>query len=131
MPVLYEIDVNRQLVRTTCAGSVTFDQVMAHFGALERDPRRRGTMDVVLDIRTISTTPETRQLRQVAERSSQDNSPLKSGRRASVAVTPEAAGIGRLFTEFARGRFSATKVVDSLDEPERWLYEPSALRAAQ
>jgi hypothetical protein len=131
MPVLYEIDVNRQLVRTTCAGSVTFDQVMAHFGALERDPRRRGTMDVVLDIRTISTTPETRQLRQVADRISQDNSPLKYGRLAIVAVTPEAVGIGRLFTEFTRGRFSATKVVDSLDEAERWLYEPSALRAAQ
>ena len=131
MPVLYEIDVNRQLVRTTCAGSVTFDQVMAHFGALERDPRRRGTMDVILDLRTVTTTPETSQLRQVAERISKDNSPLKYGRLAMVAVNPEAVGIGRLFAEFARGRFSATTVVDSLEEAERWLYEPTELRVAQ
>ena len=131
MPVLYEIDVNRQLVRTTCAGSVTFDQVMAHFAALERDPRRRGAMDVVLDIRTVSTTPETRQLRQVAERISQDNSPLKYGRLAIVAVNPEAVGLGRLFAEFTRGRFSEAVVVDSLDEAERWLYEPPALKVAQ
>jgi hypothetical protein len=131
MPVLYEIDVNRDLVRTTCAGAVTFEQVMAHFAALERDPRRRGTMDVVLDIRTIATTPETQQLRQVAERISQSNSTLKYGRLAIVAVNPEAVGIGRLFMEFTRGRFSETVVVDSLDEAERWLYEPPALKVAQ
>jgi len=131
MPVLYEIDVNRRLVRTTCAGTVTFEQVMAHFAALERDPRRRGAMDVVLDIRTVSSTPETRQLRQVAERISPDASPLKYGRLAIVAVSPEAVGLGRLFAEFTRGRFADTAVVDSLDEAERWLYEPPALKAAQ
>jgi|KBSMisStandDraft_5_1062788.scaffolds.fasta_scaffold00978_13 hypothetical protein len=128
MPVLYEIDVNRNLVRTTCAGSVTFDQVMAHFAALERDPRRTGAMDVVLDIRTITTTPETSQLRQVAERISPEKSTLKYGRLAIVAFTPEAIGIGRLFAQFTRGRFVATNVVGTLEEAERWL-RPSSLEA--
>jgi hypothetical protein len=128
MPVLYEIDVHRNLVRTTCAGSVTFDQVMAHFAALERDPRRTGAMDVVLDIRTITTTPETSQLRQVAERISPEKSTLKYGRLAIVAFTPEAIGIGRLFTQFTRGRFVATNVVGTLEEAERWL-RPSSLEA--
>ena len=125
MPVLYEIDVNRRLVRTTCAGSVTFDQVMAHFAALERDPRRTGEMDVVLDIRTITTTPETSQLRQVAERISPEQSTLKYGRLAIVAFTPEAIGVGRLFAQFNQGRFAATNVVGTLEEAERWLRAPS------
>ena len=123
MPVLYEIDVNRRLVRTTCAGAVTFDQVMAHFAALERDPRRTGAMDVLLDLRTITTTPETSQLRQVAERISPEHSPLTYGRLAVVASTPEGIGIGRLFTQFARGRFVAATVVSTIGEAERWLQE--------
>ena len=126
MPVLYEIDVNRHLVRTTCAGSVTFDQVMAHFAALERDPRRTGAMDVMLDLRTITTTPETSQLRQVAERISPEQSTLKYGRLVLVAFTPEAIGIGKLFAQFARDRFVATTVVGTIDEAERWLGESSA-----
>ncbi len=57
MPVLYEIDSTRGLVRTTCAGAVTFEQVMAHFAAVERDPRRAGAMDVLIDIRQITSMP--------------------------------------------------------------------------
>ena len=131
MPVFYEIDVNRRLVRTTCAGLVTFDQVMAHFAALERDPRRTGAMDVVLDIRTITTTPETSQLRQVAERISPERSALKYGRLVIVAFTPEAIGIGRLFAQFARDRFVSATVVATFDEAERSLQGTAAIEAAQ
>jgi hypothetical protein len=126
MPVLYEIDVNRRLVRTTCAGSITFEQVMAHFAALERDPRRVGAMDVLIDLRTITTTPETSQLRQVAERISPERSTLKYGRLVLIAVTPEAIGIGKLFAEFARDRFVSTTVVSTIGEAERWLQRTAA-----
>jgi hypothetical protein len=131
MPVLYEIDLKRSLVRTTCAGSVTFEQVMAHFGALERDPRRAArVMDVIIDIRTLTSMPETSQLRQTAERISPDNTTMKYGRLAVVAVNPEAVGLGRLFAEFTRGRFTASTVVDSIGEAERWLDSLPALEAA-
>lgn len=121
MPVLYEIDVSRRLVRTTCAGAVTFEQAMAHFATLERDPRRTGELDVLLDLRTITTTPETSQLRGVADRIAPDHTTLRWGRLAIVAVNPEAVGIGRLFAEFARGRFVETTIVETLDQAERWL----------
>ncbi|HUK33100.1 MAG TPA: hypothetical protein VLV86_04255 [Vicinamibacterales bacterium] len=130
MPVLYEIDIERGLVRTTCAGFVTFEQVMAHFAALERDPRRRGVMDVILDLRHIASTPETSQLRQVAERMAEGEARLHYGRCAIVAVDPEHVGIGRLFAEFARDRFLASTVVATLDDAERWLFESPAAEAA-
>jgi hypothetical protein len=130
MPVLYEIDRERGLVRTTCAGFVTFDQVMAHFDALERDPRRRGVMDVVLDVRHITSTPETSQLRQVAERMEAGAAALKYGRCAIVAAEPEHVGMARLFVQFARGRFAAAIVVPTIDEAERWLSDSQAATEA-
>lgn len=131
MPVLYEIDREHALVRTTCAGLVTFEQVMAHFDALERDPRRRGVMDVVLDLRHITSTPETSQLRKVADRMEAGESAIRYGRCAIVAVEPEHVGIARLFTQFARSRFVASNVVETIDEAERWLWDsPAATEAA-
>ena len=126
MPVLYEIDPERALVRTTCAGFVTFDQVMAHFDALERDPRRRGVMDVVLDLRHVTSTPETGQLRQLAERMEAGSAALQYGRCAIVAVAPEHVGMARLFAQFARARFAAANVVATLDDAERWLWDSAA-----
>jgi hypothetical protein len=131
MPVLYEIDRERALVRTTCAGDVTFEQVMAHFDALERDPRRGGVMDVMIDVRQITSTPETRQLRQAAERMHAGERPLQYGRCAIIAVAPEHVGMARLFAQFASSRFAASTVVDSIDEAERWLWDsPAATEAA-
>ncbi len=98
---------------------------MAHFAMLERDPRRTGAMDVLLDLRTITTTPETSQLRGVADRIAPQNTDLRYGRLAIVAVNPEAVGIGRLFVEFARGRFDATTIVETIKDGERWLETPS------
>ena len=126
MPVLYEIDRAHALVRTTCAGLVTFEQVMAHFGALERDPRRRGVMDVVLDLRHVTSTPETSQLRQVAERMEAGKAALQYGRCAIVAIEPEHIGMAKLFVQFARTRFAAATVVPTIDDAERWLWDSAA-----
>ena len=126
MPVLYEIDREHALVRTTCAGFVTFEQVMAHFDALERDPRRSGVMDVVLDLRHVTSTPETSQLRQVAERMEAGAAALQYGRCALVAVEPEHVGMARLFVQFARSRFAAATVVATIDDAEHWLWDSAA-----
>ena len=51
MPVAYSLDRERALVRTTCLGYITFDEVMKHFQALEGDPRRVGRFNVLIDLR--------------------------------------------------------------------------------
>jgi len=131
MPVLYEIDRDRALVRTTCAGNVTFAQVMAHFDALERDPRRHGVMDVLIDVRQITSTPETSQLREAADRMQGGDGAIQYGRCAIVAVAPEHVGMARLFAQFARSRFAASTVVETIDEAEQWLWDsPAATEAA-
>jgi len=121
MPITYEIDRERALVRTTLTGFVTFAEVMAHFTALENDSRRAGTMNVLLDIRGLTSVPETGQLRRAANRIDPERSPLEYGVCAIVATDPAAIGTGKLFAVFARERFRATTIVPTLEAAEQWL----------
>jgi hypothetical protein len=123
MPITYEIDPKRGLVRTTLAGFVTLPEVMAHFTALENDPRRSGPMNVLLDIRGLTSVPETGHLRRAAGRIDPERSPLQYGVCAMVATDPATVSTGKLFAVFARERFRATTVVPTLEEAERWLVE--------
>jgi hypothetical protein len=121
MPITYEIDQSRQLVRTTCTGFIVFEDVMAHFTAMERDPRRAGRFNVLLDLRGVTSMPDTGQLRQAAERIDPAKSDLQFGACAIVAVDPERIGIGRLFGVFARARFLDVFVASTVAEAEQWL----------
>jgi hypothetical protein len=123
MPITYQIDRERALVRTTIAGFVTFPEVMAHFTALEADPNRTGPMNVLIDIRGLTSVPETGQLRRAANRIDPERSPLQYGVLAIVASDPAAVGTGKLFAVFARERFRATTIVPTIEEAERWLQD--------
>ena len=128
MPITYEIDRARALVRTTLTGFVTFPEVMAHFTALENDPRRLGTMDVLLDIRGLTSVPETGELRRAAGRIDPDRTSLQYGACAIVASDPAAVSTGKLFAVFARERFRATTVVPTLEAAEQWLMATAGSR---
>jgi len=121
MPIKYEIEQERALVRTTLTGFVTFAEVMSHFTALENDPRRSGTMNVLLDIRGLTSVPETGQLRRAANRIDPERSPLEYGVCAIVATDPATVGTGKLFAVFARDRFRATTIVPTIEAAEQWL----------
>lgn len=121
MPITYQIDRERALVRTTIAGFVTFPEVMAHFTALEADPNRTGPMNVLIDIRGLTSVPETGQLRRAANRIDPERSPLQYGVLAIVASDPAAVGTGKLFAVFARERFRATTIVPTIEAAEHWL----------
>jgi hypothetical protein len=121
MPITYEIDRARALVRTTLTGLVTFPEVMAHFTALENDPRRLATMDVLLDIRGMTSIPETGQLRRAAGRLRPERTSLQYGVCAIVATDPASVSTGKLFAVFAREWFRGTTIVATLEAAEQWL----------
>jgi len=58
MPIDYQIDPGRHLIRTRCIGSLTFDEVVAHFRALEADPRIPDPLDVLLDFSELTNFPD-------------------------------------------------------------------------
>lgn len=120
MPVTYEIDGTRRLVRTRCFGAVTISEVLAHFDELERDPARPELLDVVLDLSGSTTLPGSDQLRVVAERVGEVRL-TRFGRVAIVADRDSMFGMARMFEVFAEKHFGASRVFRQLDEAERWL----------
>ena len=78
-------------------------------------------MDVLLDIRGLTSVPETGQLRRAANRIDPERSPLQYGACAIVATDPSAISTGKLFAVFARDRFRASTIVPTVEAAERWL----------
>jgi hypothetical protein len=122
MPVIYEIDSRQRLIRTRCVGSVTLQEVLDHFDALQRDPGCPEHLDVILDLSGQVTLPEADQLRVVAARIAEVRE-ISFGRLAVVADRDSMFGMARMFEVFAEANFSASKVFRTPDEAERWLAE--------
>src|SRR6476620_8523469 len=66
MPVTYSIDPNEKLIRTTCVGEVTLDEVVRHFRELEQDPNCLQPLDVFLDLSETSSVPLPHEIGSVA-----------------------------------------------------------------
>ena len=121
MPVTYALVGERGLVRTSCVGYVTFDDVMKHFQILEDDPRRVGRLNVLLDLRSTTSIPTTGQLRKTADRIHRTESALQFGACAIVATDIVQTATGKMFAALARDLFTATIVVETIAEAEAWL----------
>jgi hypothetical protein len=121
VPVTYTLDRDLALVRTSCVGFVTFDEVTRHFDTLEKDSRRTGRLRVLLDLRSVTSSPTTGQLRTVAARIHPERSPLQFDACAVVAKDPVLVSMATMFTLFARERFRAARVLPTVEEAEDWL----------
>jgi hypothetical protein len=85
-------------------------------------------MNVLIDIRGLTSVPETGQLRRTANRIDPERTSLQYGVCAIVASDPSAVGTGKLFAVFARERFRATTIVPTLEAAEQWLADATGLR---
>lgn len=121
MPVTYEIDAARPLIRTKCTDAVTFDEVIGHFRALEADPGVGGRLDVLLDLSELTSIPESPQLRVVADRVGRLLTKVDWGACAIVAERDVLFGMSRIFEVFAQSSFAATHVFRGRAEAEAWL----------
>ncbi|SRR6266540_2308203 len=128
MPVSYEIAKARGIIRTTCAGRVTFGEVVDHFQALEQDPDCPKRLDVLLDLRETTTLPTSDQLRAVSEEIGRIRSKVQFDACAILAATDALFGSAMVFEVFAARRFRATKVFREPDEAEAWLESRRSLR---
>ena len=120
MPITYEIDRARNLIRTTCSGVVRLPDVMAHFDALQRDPHRPDRLDVLLDLRDVDTPPAAAQLQAVADRVSLVEG-LVFGACAILATRETVFGMARMFEVLARPYFAAIKTFRDVKAAEEWL----------
>ena len=121
MPVTFEIDRETFLIRTTCSGHVTFDEVEAHFRELAAAWERFVPFDVLLDLTECTSLPTIWQLRAVVSRVADLGGRKSFGSCAIVASREILFGILRMFEVFAEGKFEALRVFRSKSDAQSWL----------
>ena len=121
MPVTYQIDAVRGLIRTRCFGNLKFDEVLGHFRELEQDPGCPPHLDVLLDLTEVSSLPESRQLQSVAFEIRRIRDKVQFGMCAVIAPTDALFGMLRVFEVMAQDYFLAIAVLRSSSEAEAWL----------
>jgi hypothetical protein len=129
MPITYQIDRARALIRTRCAGNVIIDEIGAHFQQLSQDADRPERLDVFLDLREMTSSPSAAQIRQASEIIAYQPVPIQFGACAVVAQRDVLYGMSRMFSVFAERFFTAIHAFRSAAEAETWLEEQRALAA--
>ena len=126
MPITYQIDLPRGLIRTQARDSVTLDEVTGHLRALEVDPLFQRPMDVLLDLTACTSLPNRNQLAGVAHQLSRLGGRERFVRCAIVAARTAMYGMTRMFEVLAEEQFAATHTFQTRREAEVWLSEGKA-----
>ena len=121
MPVTYTIDAKQRLIRTRCVGSVTYDEVAAHFQSLLVDPEVPEYLDVLLDLSELGSLPETRQLENISREVQKTRVKVRFGVCAIVAQRDALFGMMRMFEVIARAYFREIRAFRGMAEAEAWL----------
>jgi hypothetical protein len=131
MPVTYQIDKAKGIIRTRCAGNVSLKEVLDHFRQLEQDPDCPDRLDVLLDVCDQLTVPKKDELHEVTAAVYGVRGRVQFGMLAIVACTDVMFGMLRMWEVFAERYFGKTCVFRSVSEAEAWLIaeRPSTLAA--
>ena len=131
MGVTYEIDKANRIIRTSCRGAVTLEEVIDHFRELERDPDCPDRLDVLLDLSEQTSVPTRYNLEDVTSEIRRIRSKIQFGACAIVANTDVLFGMLRMFEVFTERYFRASRVFRARDEAEAWLasQHPTTLAA--
>jgi hypothetical protein len=128
MPIHHEIDPRLGLIRTVCAGAVTFDEVSQHFHALETQSDLPRHLDVLLDLSAIASVPDAQQLQLIAAEIGRLRHKLAWGCCAIVATRDLVFGVSRVLEVRAEDSFAATQVFRERAAAEAWLASERARR---
>lgn len=121
MPVTYRIDSAVGLIRTRCEGFVTLPEVLAHFHELAADPDCPPLLDVLLDLRFITSVPSIDKLQAVGTEIARIRPVVEFGACAIVAEKDEVFATAKVFEVVAARMFQASRVFRRISEAEEWL----------
>ena len=121
MPIEYEVDRARKLIRTRCVGATVLSQVLQHFADLRADTSLPVQLHVLLDLSELSTAPDRERLRAVVHEVKALGSDRRWGALAIVARSDLLFGMSRIFGIFVEDSFTNTGVFRKIEEAETWL----------
>jgi len=94
---------------------------VAHFEELAADPARLNFLNVLLDLRTMESLPQTGQLKAVTRAVRKVQSKVRFGLCAIVVERDAVFGVFRRFQVLAQDHFTAIRVFRASAEAEAWL----------
>jgi hypothetical protein len=121
MPITYDVDARRRLVRLVAEGTPTFDEWRAALDAAAADPRYAAGFDLLYDRRQVPTVPHARAVRRWTMACAAELARVGAGRLAIVAAHPVVYGMMRMASVFAEGSGSVVDVFWTEEEALRWL----------
>jgi len=124
MTITYTYSLPQRRIETLCEGDVTLVEVLNHFHLLSLDRTIAPGADVLLDLRQLTSVPETVQLEAAAGQLKRISSQRPFGRCAVVGDDARTQGVGKMFEAVAATHFSAYRVFASLVDAQSWLDAP-------
>lgn len=119
--VTYTIDAKERLIRTRCSGFVNVEEVTEHFRELASDPACPDYLDVLLDLSSINSLPDKRELQAVTVELGRVRARVRFGLCAIVVERLVLYGMLRMFSVMAQDYFSSIRVFRDIAEAEAWL----------
>jgi hypothetical protein len=123
MPISYQIELARGLIRTHAVGPATLEEVAEHLRQLEVDPQFQKPLDVLLDLTACTSLPDRYQLEGIANQLKSLGGRDRFRRCAIVAHRAAMYGMSRMFEVLAEEQFVATHAFQTVPEAEVWLTE--------
>jgi len=121
MSVTYSIDADQKIIRTRCVGKVTYQEVTDHLRTLACDSECPDRLDVLLDVREMSSLPEGTELWAFGHELSKLREKVKFEICAIVAPSDALFGMMRAFEVISQDYFHAICVFRVASAAEEWL----------
>jgi hypothetical protein len=123
MPIHFEWDLERRLLRTTMTGNVTEAEFMQYIRDIWQRPDRAAFHEIA-DCRTMNPramTPEV--MLRATQLSIELNRERKFFRVAFVVAGKLGYGVGRMYETYRESAPTATRMFTSMEDAERWIEE--------
>jgi hypothetical protein len=127
VPITYQIDSDKKLIRTKAVGQLTAQEVINHFWTLARDARYPECPDVFLDLSEVDSLPKTHQLSIVVGEMKRIGAKLRFGTCAILTSRDALFGMMRMFEALAEEFFRETRTFRNATEAEAWLASRQSL----
>ena len=121
MPVTYSIDPARKLIHTTCSSTANLEEIIDHFRTLSIDPQCVGSLDVLLDVSSAETFPDSKNLARVITELGKLSEKVQFGLCAIAAGQDTMFGMMRMFEVVAGKHFTVVRVFRTLAGAQQWL----------
>jgi hypothetical protein len=121
MPIDYEVDPGRGLVRVRMSGQVSVEDVRAYRMALESDPAVLPRFGRTIDVREVEHLLSPAEIRRLADLARMMEGMHAGARRALIVTRSDARQVLEVFVAYTSGGPSEYRMFRDPEEAERWV----------